>query len=153
MPVTSIHMACFSASGTPARNSSTFVRASSVIATGDSAGGGAIGSSCGLMAEPTITPIARILLILPTATYRAPDFMAAARKLGAEVVVASEHRQAMSGEIGDRALVLPRRQPELAVDAIAALHERRPLDAVVAVDDTGLAVAALASERLALGPS
>src|SRR4051812_15784542 len=79
--------------------------------------------------------------------------MAAARKLGAEVVVASEHRQAMSDEIGDRALVLPLRQPELAVDAIAALHERRPLDAVVAVDDTGLAVAALASERLAPGPS
>jgi biotin carboxylase len=94
-----------------------------------------------------------VLLILPTATYRAPDFMAAARTLGAEVVVASEHRQAMSAEIGDRALVLPLRQPELSVDAIEALHERNPLDAVVAVDDTGSAVAALASERLGLGPS
>src|SRR5439155_11538759 len=96
-------------------------------------------------------PMARILVILPTATYRAPDFMAAARRLGVEVVVASEHRQAMSEEIGDRALVLPLRQPALAVDAIAALHERTPLDAAVAVDDTGLAVAALASERLGLG--
>src|SRR5207244_12860495 len=58
--------------------------------------------------------MARILLILPTATYRAPDFLAAARRLGVEVVVASDHRQAMSEEIGDRALVLPLRQPELA---------------------------------------
>ena len=72
--------------------------------------------------------MARILLILPTATYRAPDFMAAARRLGVDVVVASEHRQAMSGEIGDRALVLPLSQPDLAVDAIAALHERTPLE-------------------------
>jgi biotin carboxylase len=97
--------------------------------------------------------MARVVLILPTATYRAPDFMAAARRLGAEVVVASEHRQAMSGEMGDRALVLPLGQPERAADAIAELHERAPLDAVVAVDDSGTAVAAVASERLGLGPS
>jgi biotin carboxylase len=97
--------------------------------------------------------MARVVLILPTATYRAPDFMAAARRLGVDVVVASEHRQALSGAIGDRALVLPLSQPELSADAIAALHERTPLDAVVAVDDSGTAVAALASERLGLGPS
>ncbi|MFL5883474.1 MAG: ATP-grasp domain-containing protein [Thermoleophilaceae bacterium] len=97
--------------------------------------------------------MARILLILPTATYRAADFMTAARKLGVEVAIASEHRQAMSGDMGDRALVLPLSQPQLAADAIGALHERTPLDAVVAVDDSGTAVAALASERLGLGPS
>jgi biotin carboxylase len=96
--------------------------------------------------------MARILLILPTATYRAPDFMAAARKLGIDVVIASEHRQALSGQMGDRAIVLPLSQPERAVKAIAALHGRTPLDAVVAVDDTGGQVAALAAERLGLGP-
>jgi biotin carboxylase len=97
--------------------------------------------------------VARVLLILPTATYRAPDFMAAARKLGVEVVIASEHRQAMSGDMGDRAVVLPLRQPERAADAIAAVHDRTPLDAVLAVDDAGSAAAAVASERLGLGPS
>jgi biotin carboxylase len=96
--------------------------------------------------------VPRVLLILPTATYRAPDFMAAARKLGVDVTVASEHRQALSGQMGDRAIVLPLSQPERAVNAIAALHGRTPLDAVVAVDDTGGQVAALASERLGLGP-
>lgn len=32
--------------------------------------------------------------LLPTATYRAPDFLAAARRLGVEVVVGSEESQA-----------------------------------------------------------
>ena len=45
----------------------------------------------------------RVLLILPSATYRAPDFLDAARRLGVEVVVASDHRQAMMSE---RALVV-----------------------------------------------
>ena len=31
--------------------------------------------------------MARVLLILPTATYRAPDFLEAAAKLGVEVVM------------------------------------------------------------------
>nr|MBA3408349.1 hypothetical protein [Solirubrobacterales bacterium] len=81
--------------------------------------------------------MARALLILPTGTYRAPDFLAAARVLGVEVVVASEHRQALSGAMGDRALVVSLRRPEAAADAIEALHRRTPLDAVVAVDDDG----------------
>ena len=88
--------------------------------------------------------------MLPSATYRAPDFLDAAAKLGAEVVVASEHRQAMSREMGDRALTIPLRQPEMAADAIAALSERSPLDAIVAVDDGGTRAAAVASQRLGL---
>jgi len=75
----------------------------------------------------------RVLLILPTSTYRAPDFLAAARVLGAEVVVASERRQALSGSMGDRALVISLRGPEaaaraieerLAADPVARLHRR-----------------------------
>ena len=94
--------------------------------------------------------MSRVLLILPSATYRAADFMAAARRLEAEVVVASERRQAMSRTLGDRALVLDLRSPERAADQILALHARAPLDAVVAVDDPGVRAAALAAERLGL---
>ncbi|HWG73580.1 MAG TPA: ATP-grasp domain-containing protein [Acidimicrobiales bacterium] len=92
----------------------------------------------------------RVLLLLPTSTYRAPDFVAAATRLGVEVVVGSEHRQALAGPMGDRAVVVPLAHPVAAVDAIAALHERAPLDAVVAVDDQGTVVAAAAAERLGL---
>ena len=44
----------------------------------------------------------RVLLLLPSATYRASDFLAASRALDTEVVVASERRQAMSQTMGDR---------------------------------------------------
>jgi hypothetical protein len=38
-----------------------------------------------------LTGVARVLLLLPTASYRAADFLTAARALGAEVV-ASDRR-------------------------------------------------------------
>jgi biotin carboxylase len=87
---------------------------------------------------------------LPTATYRAPDFLDAAAKLGAEVVVGSEHRQAMSDSMGDRAVTLSLSQPEMAADQIERLARRAPLDAIVAVDDGGTRAAALAADRLGL---
>ena len=92
----------------------------------------------------------RVLLLLPTATYRAEDFLAAAEAVGAEVVVASERRQALRGPMGDRALRVDLRRPDRAAEAVVELAERVGLDAVVAVDDGGVATAALAGERLGL---
>ena len=89
-------------------------------------------------------------MLLPTSTYRAPDFMAAARSLGVEVVVGSERAQAMASAMGDRAVVVSMDDIDLAVEAVCSLHGRSPLDAVIAVDDRGLIVAAKASERLGL---
>jgi biotin carboxylase len=94
--------------------------------------------------------VARVLLLLPTATYRAEDFLAAAEAVGAEVVIASERRQALGGAMGDRALRVDLRRPERAAAAVVELSERVGLDAVVAVDDGGVATAALAGERLGL---
>jgi biotin carboxylase len=95
----------------------------------------------------------RVLLILPSATYRAHDFTRAASDLGAELVVASDRRQAMSAFLGDRALVLPLSRPEEAADRVVAHAARLPIDAVVAVDDQGVRTAALAAERLGLKTS
>ena len=92
----------------------------------------------------------RVLLLLPTETYRAKDFLAAAERLGVDVVVGCERRQAMADAMGDRAVVVPLGKVDAAVEIIAALHDRRSLDAVLAVDDQGLAVAAAASARLGL---
>jgi biotin carboxylase len=91
-----------------------------------------------------------VLLLLPTATYRAEDFLAAAEAVGAEVVVASERRQALRDPMGDRALRVDLRRPERAAEAVVELAGRVGLDAVVAVDDGGVATAALAGERLGL---
>lgn len=92
----------------------------------------------------------RVLLLLPTETYRAKDFLAAAERLGVDVVVGCERRQAMADAMGDRAVVVPLANVEKAVEIIAAVHARRSLDAVLAVDDQGLVVAAAASARLGL---
>jgi biotin carboxylase len=94
--------------------------------------------------------VPRVLLLLPTSTYRAPDFVAAAARLGVEVVVGSEHEQAMATEMGDRSVVVPLSDPERGAQAILDLHARAPLDAVVAVDDRGIEIAARAGQRLGL---
>jgi biotin carboxylase len=92
--------------------------------------------------------VTRVLLLLPTATYRATDFVRAAGALGVEVVVGSEEAQTLAGSMGDRAVVVPLDDCRAAVAAIVALHARAPIDAVVAVDDQGLLVATEASARL-----
>jgi biotin carboxylase len=94
--------------------------------------------------------VPRILLLLPTGTYRATDFLAAAARLGVDVVVGSEHPQALAEFLGDRAGVVPLDAVDAAVEAIVALDRRTPLDAVLAVDDQGLEVAAASAERLGL---
>jgi biotin carboxylase len=92
----------------------------------------------------------RVVLILPSATYRAEDFLAAAATVGAEVVVASDQRQALGAAMGERALVVDPCDPEGAAEAVAALAARHPVDAVVAVDDEGVLAAAAAADRLGL---
>jgi biotin carboxylase len=52
--------------------------------------------------------------------------------------------------MGDRAVVASFDRPDDAAAELVELAERSPLDAVVAVDDQGVIVAALASERLGL---
>lgn len=94
--------------------------------------------------------MARVLLILPTATYRASDFLTAARALDAEVVIASERRQAMAAMVGDRALMVDLARQEVAAEAIVARARDKPLEAVVGVDEQGVLVAALAAARLGL---
>ncbi len=92
----------------------------------------------------------RVLLLLPSASYRAPDFLKAARAAGIDLVVGSDLRQAMAGAMGDRALVVPLADPDRAADVISDFDRRSHVDAVVAVDDQGTLAAAFASKRLGL---
>lgn len=94
--------------------------------------------------------MARLLLLVPTATYRAPDFVDAALRLGVEIVVGSDREQAMAPSMGDRAIALNLADPEAAAADIAALAARSGLDAIVAVDDGGSLTAAHAAARLGL---
>ena len=92
----------------------------------------------------------RVLLVLPSSTYRATEFLAAADRLGLDVVTGSDVPQAMAGSSPERFLVLPLDDPAATADAVASFHSVTPLDAVVAVDDAGALAAAAAAERLGL---
>ena len=86
---------------------------------------------------------------MPTATYRAADFVAAARAIGAELVIASDAAPPLGGD-DTRTLVVPLDDPDAAADAIVDLDTRRGIDAIVALDDQGIVVAASAADRLGL---
>ncbi len=89
--------------------------------------------------------MSRVLLLVPTASYRASDFLRAARALGVEVVVGSEEPPAL----GDgRSVRIALDDPDRAGAEIEELDRERGIDAVVAVDDQGVVVAATAGERL-----
>jgi len=94
--------------------------------------------------------VARVLLLIPSATYRARDFLDAARALGVEVVIGTEHAHALQGVMGTRALEVPLDDPREAARVIVAHDDLAPLDAVIAVDDMGTVVAAEASAQLGL---
>src|SRR5437879_12882326 len=95
-----------------------------------------------LIAEAIIGPVARVLLLLPSATYRAADFLEAARALDVDVVVASEQRQTLAEAMGDRALHLDLHDRNAATEAPVALAGRGPIRALLAVDDRAVGGAA-----------
>lgn len=97
-----------------------------------------------------IRGMTRVLLLVPSATYRAADFVAAARALGAEIVVASDVAPVIPDATGTRSIAIDLDDPEAAAEAITALDDRRGVDAVVALDDRGVLAAARAAARLGL---
>jgi biotin carboxylase len=92
----------------------------------------------------------RILLLLPTRTYRATDFLAAAMKLNVDVVVASEEA-ATTADLSPRdSLVLDFSAPVAATQAIVEFEKSHPITAIVGVDDDTTLLATTASEALGL---
>ena len=89
-----------------------------------------------------------MLLIVPTGSYRAVDFFEAAEGLGVEVAVAAEQPLPLVSPELFRQIDCDR--PEEAAAAITELATRTPIDAIVPIDDTGVVIAALASEALGL---
>ncbi len=91
-----------------------------------------------------------ILLLIATNTYRAEDFLAAARQLGVGVIVGSNSRQALEELVPDATLEVDFTDLEASTQAIVQLAERQPLAAIVAAEDDGVLLAAAASAALAL---
>nr|MBA2450888.1 ATP-grasp domain-containing protein [Chloroflexota bacterium] len=92
----------------------------------------------------------RVLLLMSTRTYRSKAFMESARRLGAEVVVGSERRQALASRVRNTTLTLDFRRPDRAARKIVKFAREHPLDAIVGVDDDTTVIAAAAAEALGL---
>lgn len=91
----------------------------------------------------------RVLLLLTPRTYRARAFIEAADKLEIEVVKAIDmHRQL--ADYWNYRLGLDYSNPAEAVRNIVEFAAEFPLGAIVAVDDSGSHIAALASQALGL---
>ncbi len=92
----------------------------------------------------------RVLLLLPTTGYRNNDFLTAAKRLGVEIVAAANYCHQLAPTWGLAPIMaLHFDRPEQAADAVLREINGSP-DAVLAVDDSGLELAALLVERLGL---
>src|SRR2546425_5454787 len=98
----------------------------------------------------TADSMKRVLLLLPTTGYRNNDFLAAAKKLGVEIVAAANYCHQLAPSWGLAPIMaLHFDRPEQAADTV--LREiGGNLDAVLAVGDSGVGLAALLLERLGL---
>ena len=92
----------------------------------------------------------RILLLLPTKTYRAKAFLSAASQLGVVVAIGSDQPQTLSELSPRKSLVINFNKPEKATEEIVAFAETHPIDAVVGVDDDTTILVSMVSQALAL---
>ena len=87
----------------------------------------------------------RVLLLVPARTYRAADFLAAAGRLGLDLIVGSDGALPLGGR---PVVPVSPRDPERSADRIMA--STGPVAAVVAVDTPMLVLAAVVAGRMGL---
>ncbi|HEX9438868.1 MAG TPA: ATP-grasp domain-containing protein [Roseiflexaceae bacterium] len=90
-----------------------------------------------------------VLLLLTPKTYRARPFIEAADRLGIEVVKAVDMPPKLA-EFWNEPLGVDFNDPETATRALVDFAAGQPLDAIIAVDDSGSLLAARASGALGL---
>jgi biotin carboxylase len=90
----------------------------------------------------------RVMLVLPTETYRATAFLRAAGALGLEIVVASNEAPTLASLMDGRVLTLDLRHPDESADRAAAFAAKWPVDAVIGVDESSVVTAAHVAGRL-----
>lgn len=94
--------------------------------------------------------MARILLLMPSSTYRAPDFIEAAHRMQVDVVVGTDRKQILAEGAPGNNLTLDFRSPDETARQVADFAQRYPLDAVVGVEDETAILAAHAAQALGL---
>ena len=92
----------------------------------------------------------RLLLLVPTTSYRIGDFLDAAERLGIDVAVGSDQRQVLEQYSGGRTVTVDFKDLERGVAQVATYCGDYPLAAIIGVDDETTLIAAKASQALGL---
>jgi biotin carboxylase len=92
----------------------------------------------------------RVLLLLPTTSYRTEDFVGAASRLGVDVTVASEKPNALARLNPAGLLTLDFKDPQHAAQQVIEFSTNHRIDAVVPVDSKVIVVGAAISAALGL---
>ena len=92
----------------------------------------------------------RLLLLLPTATYRTAAFVEAARRVGVDLTVASERPSTFQDANPGGLVTLDLSDPDRAAAEALAFAQEHPLQGVVGVDDDTAVVAAAIAGTLGL---
>ena len=92
----------------------------------------------------------RLLLLVPTTSYRIGDFLDAAGRLGVEAAVGSDQRAVLEQFSNGATTTVDFKDISLGVSQITAYHQNYPLAAIIGVDQETSQVAAEASRALGL---
>src|ERR1051325_10682590 len=92
----------------------------------------------------------RLLLLLPTTTYRTKAFLDAALRLGVDIVAASERPNVLEEQNRSGLLTLNFLDPIKSGQDAAEFALQYPIDAVIPVDDETAVVAAYVGAALGL---
>ncbi len=98
----------------------------------------------------TTRAMKRLLLLIPTTSYRVGDFLDAARRLDVDVTVGSNRRQVLEKYSQGRTVTLDFGNLERGTKQIVGFARRFPLRAIVATDEETTVLAAKAAEALGL---
>jgi biotin carboxylase len=94
--------------------------------------------------------MSRLLLLLPTTTYRTKAFLDAALSIGVEVAAASERANTLADKNPSGLLLLNFGDPQEAAREVAAYASKFPVEAVIPVDEDTAVVAANIAHALGI---
>jgi biotin carboxylase len=92
----------------------------------------------------------RLLLLVPTTSYRIGDFLDAAERLGIDAAVGSDQAQVLEPFSDGRTTTVEFGDLNRGLSQIVAYNARYPLAAIIGVDDETTLLAAMAAEELGL---
>ncbi len=92
----------------------------------------------------------RVLLLIPTTSYRTQAFVDAAHRLNVDLTVASEHPNVFQEKHPRGLLTISYSFPQEAVHAVIEFAKENPISSVVGVDDQSVVLASILSEALSL---